>query len=152
MSKPFRIDTEIAIAAPPERVWAILTDFAGYARWNPNVVQVLGSLEPGSELRLKSVHVPGQAATDGIVTLVGAVFPKMHWEGGHPDRSVLKGERLFRCEPEGSGCRFHQSELFSGMSAERLVLDFGARIEANFRLFNEALKRAAEELRAIHSG
>jgi hypothetical protein len=149
MSGPFRIDTEIAIAAPPERVWAILTDFAGYGGWNPNVVQVLGHLEPGSELRLKSVHAPGQGATDGIVTLVSAVFPQMCWEGGHPDRSVLKGERVFRCAPDGSGCRFHQSEVFSGMSAERLVMEFGARMEANFGLFNQALRRAAEKMTAL---
>jgi len=144
VSGPFRIDSEIAIAAPPQRVWEILTDFAGYARWNPVVVQVIGSLAAGSELRLKSVHSPGQAATDGVVLLAGAEFPDMRWEGGHPDRSVLTGERLFRCSADGSGCRFHQSEMFSGLSAERLVMDFGARMEANFRLFNGALKRAAE--------
>lgn len=146
MSGPFRIASVIEIAAPPQRVWAILTDFAGYPRWNPIVVEAVGSLAPGTELRLKSVHVPGQAATDGIVLLAAAEFPDMRWEGGHPDRSVLRGERLFRCAPEGSGCRFHQSEMFSGMSAERLVMDFGPRMEANFRLFNEALKRAAENL------
>jgi hypothetical protein len=39
--------------------------------------------------------------------------------------------------------------VFSGMSAERLVMEFGARMEANFGLFNQALRRAAEKMTAL---
>jgi hypothetical protein len=138
------IDTEIHIDADPAHVWAVLTDLAGYARWNPWIVEVDGALVPGAELRLQSVHLPGTAPTEGVVTLVAADFPEMRWEGGHPDRSILLGDHVFRCEPAGGGCRFHHYEQFSGISAERLLTDFGGRIAANFRLFNEALKRAAE--------
>lgn len=144
MSEELLIDTEIAIAANPAHVWAILTDFAGYARWNPWIVEVAGALVPGSELRLLSVHIPGSAPTEGVVTLVSASFPEMRWEGGHPDRSILLGDHLFRCEAAGGGCRFHHVERFSGVSAERLLMDYGARIEGNFHRFNAALKRAAE--------
>ncbi len=143
-SEPGRIDTEIGIAAPAERVWRILTALQGYASWNPYIVSVQGLLVSGTTLQLKSLHVPGGAETDGVVTLISAEFPEMRWEGGHPDRSILKGDHVFRCEPSGAGCRFHHFETFSGLSAERLLLEYGARIEANFRLFNEALKRAAE--------
>lgn len=144
MSGELLIDTEIAIAADPAHVWRILTDLAGYGRWNPWIVSVAGALLPGSELRLQSVHIPGNPATEGAVTLVSADFPEMRWEGGHPDRSILKGDHVFRCAPESGGCRFHHFEHFSGISAERLLADFGSRIEANFRLFNAALKRMAE--------
>lgn len=145
MSQALRIDTEVVIAADPARVWAILTDLSGYARWNPWIVSVTGTLAPGSELLLQSVHVPGTQPTEGLVTLVAAAFPKMRWEGGHPDRSILKGDHVFRCEAVGAGCRFHHFEDFSGISAERLLMEFGARIRANFQLFNDALKRAAEQ-------
>lgn len=143
-SGTFPIDSEIGIAAPPERVWALLTDFAGYAAWNPWIVGIEGALAPGTTLRLKSIHVPGQTPTDGLVLLVSADFPEMRWEGGHPDREVLKGDHLFRCEPAAGGCRFIHREAFTGISAERLVQDYGARIEANFHRFNQALKQAAE--------
>lgn len=144
MTASLLIDTETQIAADPLQVWAILTDFAGYPRWNPFIIEVTGTLLAGSELRLKSVHIPGKPPTDGIATLIEAGFPDMRWESGHPDRSVLKGDHFFRCQAAGGGCRFHHFEQFSGISAERLLNDFGRRIEANFRIFNQALKRAAE--------
>jgi hypothetical protein len=144
LSTELVIDTEIRIEADPQHVWDVLTDFARYSGWNPYIVQVAGLLVPGSDLRLRSVHIRGKPPTDGVVTLVEASFPQMRWEGGHPDRSVLKGDHVFRCEATNSGCRFHHFEQFSGLSAERLLTEYGARIEANFRLFNKALKRAAE--------
>ncbi len=144
MTAKLVIETDVQIEADPRRVWAILTDFSGYARWNPYVVEVRGPLEPGAELRLRSVHIPGKPPTDGVVVLVDARFPEMRWEGGHPDRAIFRGDHVFRCEGAGSGCRFHHFETFSGISAERLLGEHGARIEANFRIFNSALKRAAE--------
>ncbi len=144
MSRPFRIETELRIEAPPARVWDVVTDLSGYAGWNPWIVSVAGARAVGAELRLKSVHVPGGAPSEGLVILTALDFPEMRWEGGHPDREVLKGDHLFRCEADGAGCLFRHSESFTGISAERLVADYGARIEANFRRFNAALKRVCE--------
>lgn len=145
---PLHVATETTISAPPDVVWRILTDFAGYARWNPVIIRLEGRPEPGTELRLKSVHVPGKPATEGVVLLRAATFPEMRWEGGHPDRAIFKGDRGFRCAPADEPCtggtRFHQFETFSGIAAERLFAQHRARMEANFRRFNDALKRAAE--------
>jgi uncharacterized protein YndB with AHSA1/START domain len=40
----FRMDCRvtIAIAAPPEKIWALLTDAAGFARWNSTVTSIEG--------------------------------------------------------------------------------------------------------------
>lgn len=144
MSDPIVIDTDIGIDAAPARVWAILTDFTAYAVWNPYLVRVEGALVPGTVVHLQSVHIPGKAPTPGVATLISATFPEMRWEGGHPDRAIFRGDHVFACLPDAAGCRFHHHEAFTGLSAERLIGEHGARIEANFRLFNEALKRAAE--------
>ncbi len=37
---------EATVAAPPERVWALLTDFSQMARWSPEMVRML-PLKPG---------------------------------------------------------------------------------------------------------
>ncbi len=144
MTDIIRIETSIRIAAPPDRVWAVLTDLAGYARWNPWVVEVAGSLAPGSILALRSVHAPGQKPTPSRVRLVSAAFPEMHWEGGHEDATYFRGNRRFRCAGDGDGCLFRQEEAFTGAAAEAILRHHGDRIRANFERFNEALKQAAE--------
>lgn len=43
--------TEAIVAAPPERVWELLTDFGALARWSPETVRMVplkpGGLRPG---------------------------------------------------------------------------------------------------------
>ena len=41
---------EIEISAPPEAVWAVLTDTERYAEWNPTQVEVRGAHAVGSQL------------------------------------------------------------------------------------------------------
>jgi hypothetical protein len=47
---------ELEISAPPERVWAVLTDFDHWPAWNADVksMQFKGSVAPGSEFRWKA--------------------------------------------------------------------------------------------------
>jgi uncharacterized protein YndB with AHSA1/START domain len=42
--------TEIEIAAPPERVWAVLADFDSYPEWNPFIRRIRGQPAAGSKL------------------------------------------------------------------------------------------------------
>lgn len=144
MTEALRIETVIGIAAPAPRVWAVLTDFAGYARWNPWVVEVRGGLTPGGILALRSVHAPGEKPMPSRVRLVAADFPQMHWEGGHEDATYFRGNRRFRCEADGDVCLFRHEEAFTGAAAEAVLRRHGDRIRANFERFNAALKRAAE--------
>jgi uncharacterized protein YndB with AHSA1/START domain len=44
--------TEIDIAAPPARVWEVLTDFARYHEWNPFITSISGELVVGEELAI----------------------------------------------------------------------------------------------------
>jgi hypothetical protein len=54
-------DAEIVIRAPLERVWAIMTDLPGYARWNPFIVEVGCDAAPalGVELTLHVAFASG---------------------------------------------------------------------------------------------
>lgn len=46
-----RVRTTIDIAAPPERVWSILTDFAAHPQWNPFITAIWGELKTGGGCR-----------------------------------------------------------------------------------------------------
>ena len=46
------ICSQVDIAATPEKVWAILTDFSGWKEWNPIAEEASGRAEVGTELFL----------------------------------------------------------------------------------------------------
>ena len=51
--EPLRLQAEIEIDAPPERVWQVLTDFAAYSEWNPFVLSVVGQLKEHSTVTIR---------------------------------------------------------------------------------------------------
>ena len=52
----------MVIAAPPQVVWAALTDTDGYAEWNPILVNVMGVTQTGNELMLNMKLEDGQTS------------------------------------------------------------------------------------------
>lgn len=135
------VETAIDIAAAPDTVWAVLSDFARYGEWNPWHVKVEAD---GAALIVHSVHRPGMEPVAAPVVLMSAAFPEMIWDGGMPDRSEFRGEHHFRCERGAIGTHFRHWEHFSGTKAATLLDAHRATIKANFARFNIALKRAAE--------
>jgi hypothetical protein len=49
----YELHTDIDIAAAPELVWVILTDFESYPRWNPFIRHIHGKPEAGGTLRVR---------------------------------------------------------------------------------------------------
>ncbi|MFD3843591.1 SRPBCC family protein [Streptomyces sp. NPDC058642] len=47
------ISTVTSVAASPEEVWKVLTDFASYAQWHPDLVQMPEEVLPGTVLRAR---------------------------------------------------------------------------------------------------
>lgn len=48
-----RLNSEIRIAASPQRVWQVLTDLKSYQAWNSQIVKVRGSFDAESRLRIE---------------------------------------------------------------------------------------------------
>ena len=55
------VETGIEIAAPPWRVWRLLTDFDAYPAWNPFLTRVQGRPEKDAQLRVR-VEALGRSA------------------------------------------------------------------------------------------
>ena len=47
-----QLHVSVDIEASASQVWAILTDFASYRRWNPFIRAILGKSSNGNRLRL----------------------------------------------------------------------------------------------------
>ena len=136
--------TEIAIAAPPERIWDVLTDFDAYPSWNPFITSIAGRPEVGAELEVGIEPPGGRAMTFRPTVLAADPQRRLAWLGRILLPGVFDGEHSLEIEPSGGGgSRFTQRERFSGL----LVPLFAATLrktEQGFVAMNRALKERAE--------
>jgi hypothetical protein len=108
--------TEIEIQAPAERIWKLLTDFAGFPRWNPFIRRVKGDLRVGNRLEVRLQP----SGTRGMIfrPMVLSVEPgrELRWLGHLLVPGLFDGEHRFTIEPLGADrVRFTQSERFTGL-------------------------------------
>ena len=137
------IDTRIEIAAPPGRVWGVLTDFARFPEWNPFIIRIEGTPEPGALLRVE-IKPPGRSAMTFTPKILAArPGEELRWRGRLLLPGIFDGEHAFELEDQGGTCSFRQSERFSGLLVPLLG---GALVatERGFEAMNAALKRRAE--------
>ncbi len=75
------VETGTDIAAPPWRVWRLLTDFDAYPAWNPFLTRVEGRPEEGARLRVR-VEAPGRGpgATHEAFFMNRLVLEATYWK------------------------------------------------------------------------
>ena len=143
------VESRIDIAAPPWRVWRLLTDFGTYSIWNPVLTRVRGCPEEGARLRVR-VELPGRRSA---LTLKGLVVAL---ETGREVRwrsrllllpGLLDGEHAIRLEwlAEGRTTRLRHAVRFTGLLAP--FARFGDTLETAKRgleAMDAALKAVAE--------
>jgi hypothetical protein len=140
---PHTISTSIRIDAEPERVWAILMDFAAYPAWNPFIVAIEGEARPGAGLTVR-IGPPGREPQTFKPVVVTVDSPSAFiWRGSLPIPGLFTGEHSFRLTREGDSTSFHHAEHFSGLLVP-VLKKMLARTEEGFHQMNSALKARAE--------
>ena len=140
------LETQIAIDAPAERVWALLMDFPSYARWNPFVRSIEGDSKVGQPLKV-FIQPPGVGGMRFSPTVL-IVEPdrEFRWKGKLLMPGLFDGEHYFKLEPQADGgIVFHQGELFSGILVPLFRGSLNGATKQGFVAMNEALKQAAEK-------
>lgn len=137
------LDTTEFIAAPPEKVWGILTDFESYPDWNPFIIEASGRLARGERLELRMRPPGGKAMTFKPRVLEVESSRELRWLGRLLVPGLFDGEHWFRLEPSGKGTLLTQGERFTGVLPPLMgkLLD---RTEKGFDELNRALKARAE--------
>lgn len=135
------LTTRIALAVPPGRVWSVLTDFSGYADWNPFLTKVEGVAAAGERLRVELLP-PGESVATATTPVVTACEPdrRLAWRGAMGPPGMFTFDHEMALEPTETGCRFGQTVRFSGL----LVTSFAGmvdRIEAGLTAMDKALQR-----------
>ncbi|MFN0102231.1 MAG: SRPBCC family protein [Bryobacteraceae bacterium] len=137
--KAFSVTT--SINATPQSIWALLTDAAGYTRWNNTVEKVDGKIAHGERVTVHPKVSPGRAFPVRVSEFLPA--RRMTWTGGMP-LGLFKGERTFTLKPEANGkVEFSMREEYTGLMAPligRSIPD----LQPAFDEFASDLKRAAE--------
>jgi uncharacterized protein YndB with AHSA1/START domain len=115
IADPTRIDRDIEIAAPPERVWRALTDPGELSAWFK--VAIEGPMVPGSEIWMTSTH-EGYVGDRFRVRVTEMTPPERlvwQWHPGAVDKAVDYEKEAwttvtFTLEPAGAGTRLRVAE------------------------------------------
>lgn len=144
-----QIHSSIDIKAPASAVWAILTDFAMYKRWNPYIRAILGRANDGDALTM-TLQRNGRVAMSTSSLLTHVREPcELRWRRRHLAPGLYSTEHWFRIESlPGGGVRFHQTEQVKGLFASFLSRGGRRATEESFHAMNHALKARAERLQA----
>ncbi|HEX7339909.1 MAG TPA: SRPBCC domain-containing protein [Rhodanobacteraceae bacterium] len=140
-----QLHTHIDVAASPQRLWSVLTDFRRFPEWNPFIRSIQGSLRKGAKLDVRLGPPGGDImAFKPMVTRVepGRVLA---WLGVLAAPWLFRGEHVFRLEPlEGGHTRMHQSETFGGLLLPLLRRRLEVDTRRGFEAMNKALKARVE--------
>jgi len=142
--KQIRVETEIA--APAERVWQILANFAAYANWNPFIRRIEGRPKTDADLSIR-IEYPsggGQSLTARVTRVDSG--RELHWVGKLLGQGWLfQGVHSFAIEPLAKDrCRFVQQEVITGLLVPLYAKRIDSDWQAGFQKMNEALKAQAE--------
>lgn len=129
------------IAAPPRRVWELLTDASSYGDWNESVISISGPIEVGNTIELVSVVNPDRTFKLKVAQMDAP--HRMVWADGMP-LGLFKGVRTYDLSPNGTGTSFTMTEVFSGLMAGLIVKAIPDMTDS-FNLFADGLKSAAEQ-------
>ena len=142
MSPPMKaFAAKTFIRATPERIWAFLTDAAGYARWNNTVEGVDGRIALGERVTVHAKISPGRAFPVNVAQF--EPLQRMVWIGGMPF-GVFRGERTFTLQPGSNGeVEFSMREEYTGLLA-KLIGPSIPDLQPSFEEFAADLKRASE--------
>ena len=129
-----------SIAAPVERVWALLTDTAEQSRWNKTLVSIAGDIAEGGEVVLVSTVNPKRTFKLQVSDV--AAPNRMTWSDGMP-LGLFKGVRTFVLDDRDGTTEFTMTESYSGPLAGLISRSIPDMTES-FEGYADALKAAAE--------
>lgn len=138
------IAVETPIAAPPARVWSVLTDFEDYPSWNPQITRWQGAFEVGARLEVL-LQLPGRRPITMKPRIVELEPGRRYaWLGRVGVPGLVDGRHSFEVRPVGDHTVFvHREHLAGALVPPFRRLLTGPTPEA-FLQMSEALKQRSE--------
>lgn len=136
------IENTITIAATPERVWQVLTDFPAHGEWNPFMRSISGRPDVGEQLEVV-ITPPGRTASTFRPTVTAAEpGHRLEWLGHLRFRGLFDGRHAFEltATEDGSTLLVHR-EQFTGLLVPLVWRWMEGPTAEGFEQFNQALAR-----------
>lgn len=138
------IRTEIEIAAPPAKVWNILTEVDKWQDWNPVIRDANGKATLGSKLSITMCGKEGKAGKAGPkyepVVTVFEEPRRFQWTATMMAGFVFTNGKILELEQNASGTRLIHKETFSGMMVPLIWGQMKSSVPEMLNSMNEALK------------
>ena len=109
------IRTEVFLAASPEAVWKVLTDFDHFHEWNPLNLKASGKAALGARIPM-TVFNPVRPSSPVKMTVQITRFEParaLEWVGHVP--LVFRGQHIFELTPKDGGTHLLHGEDQSGL-------------------------------------
>ena len=138
------VNASVDIAASPERVWSVVSDFDAFPAWNPFMTRASGQLREGSRLDI-TIEPPGGKPMN-FKPKVLRVDPEheIRWLGRLLVPGLFDGEHSLTVAPSPTGgSTFTQRERFTGVLTWFSGKLF-ERTHSGFEAMNLALKQRCE--------
>jgi uncharacterized protein YndB with AHSA1/START domain len=132
------------IKAPPDRIWALLTDVRGYERWNTLIPQAEGSAVQGARLRLRIVRPTGKVVSFRPRIIKVSPQKELVLDATILHTSLLHMTHFFTLVPQGSSENILlQRWTASGAMLPLLWPKLKQRME-RFSIFGDDLRSTVE--------
>ena len=140
------INTEIVIKAKTEEVWAVLTDFDNYQKWNPFIKLIKGQMVVGNRITVR-LEPPGSSGMNIRPKVLAFVVNKeFRWIGHLLIPGLFDGDHRFELVDNKNGTTtFRQSEKFKGLLIPLFKKILDINTTNGFRQMNEKLKNIVEQ-------
>ena len=138
----YRVDT--VVSASQERIYGLITDFSGYARWNPWVTKAVGGTSPDDEVKVDVVLGSVTMAAKHTV-LNGVPGKRFCWKDAGWNAWFVYGQRCRTLTTRPDGTVLVSNELLlDGILSGGADHFMGKAMRDGMQAENAALKRIAE--------
>lgn len=139
-----KIETQITINAPVEKVWNLLITNHEYNSWNPFIVESSGEVALGK--KIKNTMLNGDKTISFTPTITQLKKKQVfEWVGNLFIPGIFDGRHRFELNIVSENkVQLVHSEEFSGFLSGFILSKIETQTRKNFQLMNESLKRIAE--------
>ena len=142
--KGLKLEHRIGVQAPPEVLWALISDLEGWPAWNPLYSRASGVLSIGAplELTLSLPDLPPQHIEPVVVDWVP--HEQLHWRTSVASGLGVAIRFIEIDQVAENACIFSNGELFQGLLGPAAGQRVRRPLKKGFAAMGEALKARAE--------